>query len=73
MAWKETKQKQRKIASSTPFSQKDISNLCNKEYLFQSEEIFECDVLRKILKMVNNHSSPTVLFADFMIRLLHCG
>lgn len=72
-AWKGTKQKHHKISSSILFSQKDKSNLCNKEYLFQSKEIFECDVLKKILKMANNHRSPSVLFADFIIRLLHCA
>lgn len=49
------------------------SDLCHKEYVFQSKEILECDVLKKILKTVNNHPSPTVLFTDFIIRLLHCG
>lgn len=61
------------ISSPTLFSQMVESNLCNKEYLFQSKEILECDVLKKILKTVNNRPSPTALFTDFIIRLLHCG
>lgn len=73
MAWKGTKQKHCKISSSIPFSQKDKSNLCNKEYLFQSKDIFECDVLKKMLKMVDKRPSPSALIADFITRLLHCG
>lgn len=73
MTRKGTKQKYPNISSPTPFSQMAESNLCNKEYHFQPEEFFECDVQKKILKTVKNRPSPTALFTDFIIGLPHCG
>lgn len=61
MTRKGTKQNHPNISSHTLFSQMAGSNLCNEEYLLQSKEIFECDVLKKILKTVKRRPSPTVL------------
>lgn len=72
MTLKGTKQKHPNISSTALLSQMAESNLYNKEYNFQSKELFERDVLRSVLKTVNNHPSPTELFTDFIIILLHC-